>query len=68
LTIATPTAVAKLFSAFWHADAGWIAQGCSSTAGSTYCTWARPKHHLKIQVRNATAGLPLLVVAVQSTR
>jgi hypothetical protein len=35
------------------------------SAGSTFCTWARPKRQMVMQVHNATGGLPILVVALQ---
>lgn len=66
--IATPEAVAYLFARIWHAADGWAFERCQSAAGTTSCTWVRPKRHMVMQVHNATDSLPVLVVSVLTSR
>jgi hypothetical protein len=66
--VASAAVVTTLFRSFWHATNGWVSQGCTGAAGSTVCTWARTGRHLVMQVRNATAALPLLVVSARVSR
>jgi hypothetical protein len=65
--IATDEVVSYLFSRVWRPGDGWTARGCRDAAGSTYCTWIRPKRQLVMQVRNATGALPVLVVAATTS-
>jgi hypothetical protein len=66
--VATPLVVAKMFGHVWHKDDGWQAQGCAAVSGATDCTWAKPRRHLVLRVRNPAGGLPPLVVAFTTTR
>ena len=63
--IAAPAVVNVLFSQVWRASDGWSDKGCQGAAGSSFCTYSRPKRRLVFQVRNATGGLPTFVVALQ---
>jgi hypothetical protein len=63
--IATTAVVTALFRYVWHESGGWTARGCQRAAGSTTCTFARPRRHLVMQVRDATGVVPLQVVSLQ---
>jgi hypothetical protein len=69
--LAASAIVKKLFSQSWHSADGWVAHGCTDSAGTTSCTWVRPSghrfRHLVMQVRDATDGQRILVVSMQIT-
>jgi hypothetical protein len=63
--VATAAVVKELFLRPWHSADAWVVTGCQGTAGSTYCTWTSPRRRFVMQVRNATGGLPVLIVGMQ---
>ena len=66
--VAVPAVVKQLWIRHVNAGEKFAAQGCQGAAGSTFCTWLSSRRRFVMQVRNATGGLPVLVVALQVSR